>query len=104
MQIAKLISNLHSAICISSDAVLSVVLAPACAACATPLLHPTRGPVCHSCWSSIRPLTPPLCDRCGDPLPTWRLVSVPLARCPRCRRGNRQVDRARAVGAYDGAL
>ena len=31
-------------------------------------------------------------------------MSVPLARCPRCRRGNRQVDRARAVGAYDGAL
>jgi competence protein ComFC len=29
---------------------------------------------------------------------------VPLARCPRCRRGNRQVDRARAVGGYDGAL
>lgn len=29
---------------------------------------------------------------------------MPLARCPRCRRGNRQVDRARAVGAYDGTL
>ena len=29
---------------------------------------------------------------------------MPLARCPRCRRGNRQVDRARAVGGYDGAL
>jgi ComF family protein len=29
---------------------------------------------------------------------------VPLGRCPRCRRGDRQVDRARAIGAYDGAL
>ena len=29
---------------------------------------------------------------------------MPLARCPRCRRLNRQVDRARAVGVYDGAL
>lgn len=29
---------------------------------------------------------------------------MPLARCRRCRRGNRQVDRARAVGGYDGAL
>ena len=32
------------------------------------------------------------------------VISVPLARCPRCRRGRRVVDRARAVGAYDGAL
>jgi len=45
-----------------------------------------------------------LCDRCGDPLPTWRAVSVPLARCPRCRRTNRFVDRARSIGSYDGAL
>jgi ComF family protein len=95
---------LNSAICISSDAVLSVVLAPACASCDEPLLHPTRGPVCDACWRSILPLTPPLCDRCGDPLPTWRLVSLPLACCPRCRRARRAIDRARAIGAYDGAL
>jgi predicted amidophosphoribosyltransferase len=29
---------------------------------------------------------------------------VPLARCPRCRRGNRHRDRAGAVGGYGGAL
>ncbi len=104
MQIGNLISNLHSAICISSDAVLSVVLAPACAACDELLLHPTRGPVCGDCWRSIVPLTAPLCDRCGDPLPTWRLVSTSLACCPRCRRTRRLIDRARAIGAYDGAL
>ena len=28
--------------------------------------------------ASILPLTPPLCDRCGDPLPTWR-VDQPAA-------------------------
>ena len=49
-----------------------------------------RGPVCAACWQSILPLTPPLCDRCGDPLPTWRAISIPLARCPRCRRGSRR--------------
>ncbi len=87
-----------------ADAILSVVLAPACAACDEPLDHPARGPVCDRCWQSILPLTPPLCDRCGDPLPTWREVSLPLARCPRCRRAHRFVDRTRAIGPYDGAL
>jgi ComF family protein len=89
---------------LATDAVLAVVLAPDCAACNEPLNHPTRGPVCERCWQSIAPLTPPLCDRCGDPLPTWRLISVPLACCPRCRRSRRVVDRARAIGAYDGTL
>lgn len=87
-----------------ADAILAVVLSPSCAACDEPLLHPTRGPVCDRCWQSILPLTPPLCDRCGDPLPAWRLVSLPLACCPRCRRAPRLVDRARAIGAYDGPL
>src|SRR5262245_10087853 len=86
------------------DAVLSVVLAPSCAACDELLDRPTRGPVCDQCWDSIRPLTPPLCDRCGDPLPAWRSISIPLALCPRCRRARRLVDRARAIGSYGGAL
>jgi ComF family protein len=87
-----------------ADGVLSVILAPCCAACGHLLDRPTSGPVCDHCWKSILPLTPPLCDRCGDPLPTWRAISISLARCPRCRRGNGQVDRARAIGSYDGAL
>jgi ComF family protein len=86
------------------DAILSVVLAPSCAACDEPLDRPTQGPVCASCWQSILPITPPICDRCGDPLPTWRAISIPLGRCPRCRRAGRLLDRARAIGAYDGAL
>jgi ComF family protein len=86
------------------DALLSVILAPACAACDQPLERPTQGPVCEGCWRSILPLTPPLCGRCGDPLPAWRAVSVPLEVCPRCRRTPRFVDRGRAIGAYDGAL
>ena len=86
------------------NALLSVVLAPSCAACEQSLVRPTGGPVCDACWRSILPLTPPLCDRCGDPLPTWRALSIPLALCPRCRRAPRLVDRAGAIGAYDGAL
>jgi len=104
MQIANLIGNLQSAICNSADAVLSVIVSPSCAACEQLLEQPTRGPVCPVCWASILPITPPLCDRCGDPLPTWRAISLPLSTCPRCRRASRGVDRARAIGAYDGAL
>jgi ComF family protein len=87
-----------------TDAVLSVLLAPACAACARPLGAPTRGPVCAACWNAIVPITPPVCDACGDPLPSWRTISVECGRCPRCRRRDPQLARARAIGAYDGAL
>jgi ComF family protein len=103
-RIARVIGHVHLAIRASSDAVLSVVLSPSCAACGELLLYPTRGPVCDACWASILPLTPPLCERCGDPLPTWRILSLPLAHCVRCRRVPRPIDRARAIGAYDGAL
>ena len=40
------------------DALVSVVLAPVCAACRQSLDHPTRGAICASCWSAILPLTP----------------------------------------------
>jgi ComF family protein len=106
------------------DAVLSVVFAPACAACDGPLDSPTRGPVCEGCWRSILPLTPPLCDACGDPLATWRISrgfsnaedaegaenqrprpSRPeYVKCTRCRRQNRRIVITRAIGSYDGAL
>ena len=49
-------------------------------------------------------MTAPLCDRCGDPLATWRAIGLPLQRCPRCRRARRWIDRSRAIGEYDGAL
>jgi ComF family protein len=88
----------------SSDGLASILLAPCCASCNQLLEHPTQGPVCEACWESIRPLTPPLCDGCGTPLPAWRVVSIPLGRCPRCRRLESYVDRARAIGTFDGSL
>jgi ComF family protein len=97
-------TSLNSALRAAADALLAVVFAPACAACSTPLDRPSRGPVCDACWGSIIPITPPVCVRCGDPLPTWRAISVPLGQCPRCRRKPRDIDRARAIGEYEGAL
>lgn len=72
--------------------------------CEELLDHPTQGPVCRPCWQSILPLTPPLCDRCGDPLPSWRATSAAQRLCPRCRRIRGAIDRARAIGEYTGAL
>jgi ComF family protein len=79
-------------------------VAPGCAACGVPLDRPLDGPVCPACWAAVRPITPPACDACGDPLPSWRVISQARAVCARCRRTPRAVDRSRAVGVYDGAL
>jgi ComF family protein len=87
-----------------ADALLSVLLAPACASCDAVLESPTSGAVCAACWSSVLPLTPPLCEACGDALPSWRTLSLPIGRCPRCRRLNTRITRCRAIGEYDGAL
>lgn len=87
-----------------ADSLIAVLIAPACAACRTPLQHPTRGPVCQRCWAAITPFTPPLCRHCGDPLPSWRTVSAALETCPRCRRAASAVTVARAIGPYDGPL
>jgi ComF family protein len=87
-----------------ADGAVAVLLAPICAACRRPLDHPTRGAVCPPCWSAIVPITPPCCRTCGDPLPTWRVLSVAEALCPRCRRRKPMVSLARAVGPYEGSL
>jgi ComF family protein len=104
MRASDVIGVLNSGLRVCCDAALSVVVAPACASCDELLDRPTLGPVCERCWGSILPLTAPLCDRCGDPLPAWRTAGLPLASCVRCRRSRRAVDRGRAIGAYDGAL
>jgi ComF family protein len=86
------------------DGVLAVLIAPSCAACGVSLAEPTQGPVCGTCWNSIVPFTPPLCARCGDPLLTWRVISLAASMCPRCRRRPSHISSARAIGAYDGSL
>lgn len=87
-----------------ADAVMAIVFAPACAACRGPLDTPSRGAVCQVCWAAIRPLTEPLCQTCGDSLPSWRLDGAFTRQCLRCRRLPRVLTRARAIGSYEGAL
>jgi ComF family protein len=87
-----------------ADCLIAVLVAPACAACDIPLASPTSGAVCASCWNAIDTFPPPWCERCGDALPSWRVVSVASATCARCRRRGSALSRARALGPYDGAL
>jgi ComF family protein len=94
----------HPSVVSSLDALLSVVLAPECAACSRVLDAPTRGPVCAACWSAIAPVPAPFCDACGDPLASWRTLTEAERLCPRCRRVPPAFDRARAAGDYDGSL
>jgi ComF family protein len=86
------------------DALLAALLAPRCVVCEALLERPVQSAACAACWAAIAPLTPPLCRVCGDPLPSWRLLSGASGCCPRCRRTKRAIDRARAVGPYEGAL
>jgi ComF family protein len=87
-----------------ADGLVAVWLAPRCAACDAPLAAPTRGPVCAACWADVRPFTPPFCRRCGDPLPSWRAISIQASTCQRCRRQPSAISCSRAIAGYDGAL
>ncbi len=81
----------------SANAVLSVLLAPACACCRAVLETPLGGCVCKKCWAAIPRIVPPVCDMCGDPL-------AQPGTCIRCREHPRLVTRTRAIGEYDGTL
>ena len=86
-----------------AEGLLSVLIAPACASCTTPLDEPTTSVVCRRCWDAIQPLTPPFCPVCGDPLPSWRSPD-PQYRCPPCQANRRHIARGRAVGEYEGTF
>ena len=79
------------------DALLAALLAPACAVCDELLDQPSSGCVCPRCWRGVLPITPPFCDRCGDPLAS---ASV----CAACRSTPSSIDRCRAIGEYEGVL
>lgn len=86
-----------------ADALVSVVIAPACACCDRALEEPSRGAVCQPCWDSIPCVTGPVCTVCGDALPSWR-DGGPHARCARCRRSARVITCGRSIASYEGTL
>ena len=98
----------------AANALVAALLAPPCAVCGGILDRPTEGCVCRTCWASIRPITPPICDRCGDPLARQHQSLIPSPQslggqqpqslCARCCRIESAIGQARAVGEYEGAL
>jgi ComF family protein len=86
-----------------ADAFTAVILAPCCACCNRALDQPTRGAVCGTCWDSIRIATGPLCETCGDALPSWRQMD-PGRRCNRCHQAARVITVGRSIGPYEGTL
>ena len=96
--IRGLIPKSKSLIPICADALVTALLAPACAVCSAVLDEPLSGCVCGNCWRSILPVTPPICDRCGCSLPQ------PGGRCGNCSGQPLAITRARAIGEYEGTL
>lgn len=81
----------------AANALLAALLAPSCAVCSILLDEPLSGCVCESCWRSVLPITPPVCDRCGDPMPRAD------SHCSNCSLES-AITRARAIGEYEGTL
>jgi ComF family protein len=73
-----------------------------CACCDLPLDDTLDGCVCAHCWNSIPPPSLPICDVCGDALPSWRAEAD--TRCTRCRRRPRVITRGRSIASYEGTL
>jgi ComF family protein len=78
------------------DAICAAVLSPRCPVCTRPIEEASHGAICRACWGAVRFITPPLCPRCGYP-------ASGAVRCIGCEE-LQVVDRARALGPYDGAL
>src|SRR4030095_7480539 len=88
------------------NGLITASLAPPCATCGAILDTPLDGCVCRNCWAAVRPICPPVCDACGDPL-HGRIEPSHQSRvqmCAPCQARPRVVSRTRAVGEYDGML
>jgi ComF family protein len=63
---------------------LDLVFAPVCLGCCQPIsTAATDRLVCGSCWSRLRPIPLPRCERCWSPQPT-SIPGIPAAPCQLC--------------------
>src|SRR4029079_17451629 len=80
----------------AADALVSALFAPLCVSCHSVLDAPTRSPACDACWRNLRAFTPPMCDRCGEPVAAGR-------RHP-CAVSRGALTCCRAIGWYEDVL
>jgi ComF family protein len=86
-----------------ADWTLCALFDPYCASCRGPVGPDRVSVVCGVCWRSVKLVSPPWCDRCGEPHQSWRHQSNGST-CPRCVNQSPHFDVARAYGLYEGAL
>ncbi|GLK68447.1 amidophosphoribosyltransferase [Hansschlegelia plantiphila] len=83
---------------VAGRALLDFALPPQCLACAKPVTE--AGGLCVACWSGLRLIERPYCERLGAPFPAdygpGLLSPAAIANPP-------AYDRARAVARFDGA-
>ena len=78
------------------DGLLDLVYPPVCLVCREWI---TAGALCEMCRKGVSPILPPLCDRCGAPVPAERIV------CTECEQGPEPpFDWSQAMGQYTGPL
>ncbi|WP_232822964.1 ComF family protein [Oceanibium sediminis] len=83
---------------ISRDALVTLLFPPECAGCRAPTTA-AHG-LCASCWTQTRFITGPVCDGCGQPLPT--AAPGVAVRCEGCTSHPPAWDRGRAAILYEG--
>ena len=78
------------------NGLLDLVYPPVCLVCRQWI---AAGALCERCCESVAPILPPLCDRCGAPVPAERIV------CVECEQGPEPpFDWSQAMGQYTGPL
>ncbi len=81
-----------------AERALDLLLPPRCPGCGEAIDR--QGGLCAACWSPLRFLHPPWCERCGWPFP-YEAPGPQL--CPACHARPPPWDRGRAALAYDEA-
>lgn len=75
---------------------LDLIYPPACLVCGADV---AEGALCEACVGLFKPIVPPFCDRCGEPISVNRII------CKRCEEGIVPAyDWSQAPFQYDGAV
>jgi competence protein ComFC len=83
------------------DAGLAFLYPPACQLCTEQRAEPADGLVCPRCWSQVRFIKPPFCERCGRPFEGD--LTTPFE-CANCREMELHFTAARSAVVASGVV